>query len=360
MANFSTWRTYAGLTPVRCPQQRHPSARGRSARSWPGRGRHPGGGWWIFVAFGAALFAWGQLIEWVVGRMPVGTFDQSLLVLVPYGPYVFIGLGVGLRVAHRALESFWPATGWPDSERAGWGQRFAGARFWPELAALLVGSIAGVASLVVATDAIVGPGPHRIAGFVAYLPSFLAGYGMSAAGGLITIRWLQLVSRIHREATAVDIFDRVPIYAFSRLTVLVGISYLVTAYYSLTVNAASQEGNFASIGAIGATILVASASFVVPMWGIHGRLVRAKEALLGEVESRANALAAELYARIDAGQYDSTAVINSSLTGVSALRERIERLPTWPWPPQVLRGFASALILPLVVFILTRVISDLI
>jgi hypothetical protein len=323
-------------------------------------GRLPGGGWWVFVPFGAALFAWGQFIEWAVGRMPVGTFDPNLLAVVPYGPWVLLGLGIGLRIARRALESFWPATGWPDADRAGWAQRFAGAPFWPEVAALLVGSIAGVVSLVVAIDTLVGPGPHRTAVFVAYLPSFLAGYAMSAAGGLITVRWLLLVSRIHREATAVDIFDRVPIYAFSRLTVVVGISYVFAGYYSLTVNAASQAGNLASIGSIGATFVVASASFVVPLWGIHGRLAREKEALLRDAERRANALAAELYARIDAGKYDETAVINSSLTGVTALRERYERLPTWPWPPQVLRGFVSALLLPLVIFILTRVISDLI
>lgn len=321
--------------------------------------RLPGEGWWLFIPFAAALFAWGQVIEWAAGRVPVGTIDLNLLVLGPYGPWVLLGLALGLRIAHRALESFWPATGWPDSERAGWARRFAGAPFWPEVIALLAGSVAGVASLVVAIDSLGGTGPYRDAMLVAYLPQFIAGYGMSAVGGLITVRWLLLVSQIHREATAIDILDRVPIYAFSRLTFVVGISYLVVAYYSLTVNAASQAGNLASLGSIGATILVAAASFVVPMWGIHGRLVREKEALLRDAERRASALAVELYARIDAGKFDETAAINSSLTGVGALRDRIARLPTWPWQPQVLRGFVSALLLPLVIFILTRVISGL-
>ena len=322
--------------------------------------RLPGGGWWIFIPFLVALFAWGQFIEWMVGRVPVGTLDLNLLVLGPYGPFAILGLGLGLRIARHALDTFWPATGWPDSERAGWAQRFAAAPFWPEVIALLAGSIAGVASLLVAIDSLAGIGPYRDAMLVAYLPQFLAGYGLFAVGALITIRWLVLVSRIHREATAIDILDRVPIYAFSRLTFAVGIGYLIGAYYSLTVNAASQAGNLASLGAIAANILVASASFVVPMWGIHGRLVAEKEALLREAERRASALAVELYARIDAGKFDETAVINSSLTGVNALRERIERLPTWPWSPQVLRGFVSALLLPLVIFVLTRVIAELI
>jgi hypothetical protein len=50
-------------------------------------------------------------------------------------------------------------------------------------------------------------------------------------------------------------------------------------------------------------------------------------------------------------------MINDALTGLGALRERIVRLPTWPWPPQIFRGFVSALLLPIVVFILTRLVA---
>jgi hypothetical protein len=67
-----------------------------------------------------------------------------------------------------------------------------------------------------------------------------------------------------------------------------------------------------------------------------------------------------MYARIDAGAFDSTKVINDSLGGLTALRDRIAHLPTWPWEPQLFRGFVSALLLPIVLFLLTRVISDLI
>lgn len=42
----------------------------------------------------------------------------------------------------------------------------------------------------------------------------------------------------------------------------------------------------------------------------------------------------------------------------STLRQRIEHLPTWPWPPQLLRGFVSALLLPLLIYVLTRVLAN--
>jgi hypothetical protein len=46
-----------------------------------------------------------------------------------------------------------------------------------------------------------------------------------------------------------------------------------------------------------------------------------------------------------------------AMAGMTTLRDRIQRLPTWPWPPQLLRGFVSALVLPLVIFVLTRLES---
>jgi hypothetical protein len=49
--------------------------------------------------------------------------------------------------------------------------------------------------------------------------------------------------------------------------------------------------------------------------------------------------------------------MSDALAGMTTLRDGIQRLPTWPWPPQLLRGFVSALILPLVIYVLTRLVS---
>ncbi|HYM84005.1 MAG TPA: hypothetical protein VEY67_07635, partial [Candidatus Dormibacteraeota bacterium] len=99
------------------------------------------------------------------------------------------------------------------------------------------------------------------------------------------------------------------------------------------------------------------ACFVLPLWGIHERLGHEKELLLREVEGRLSRLGTEMYRRVDAGDFDSTKVVSEALAGVTGLRERIVRLPTWPWPPQLLRGFLTTLLLPVVVYLLSRVIG---
>ena len=98
-------------------------------------------------------------------------------------------------------------------------------------------------------------------------------------------------------------------------------------------------------------------TFVVPLWGIHERLVDEKAILFRGVEDRVGRIGTEMYRRIDAGEFDGSKVMSDALGGMTTLRDRIQRLPTWPWPPQLLRGFVSALVLPLVIYVLTRLVS---
>jgi hypothetical protein len=137
-----------------------------------------------------------------------------------------------------------------------------------------------------------------------------------------------------------------------------GLAYILVGYFALTVNGAWQFGNVVSALTLTGTFGIGIAAFVLPLWGIHGRLVHEKEALGRDVERRLNRLSAEMYERIDSGAFESTTAIADSFEGVRAMRERIGHLPTWPWPPQVLRGFVSALFLPVVVYVVSRLISS--
>jgi hypothetical protein len=311
----------------------------------------------VGLFIGQAVWAYAWL--WSGDRVAAGTFDWTALVLAVYAPTALGGAAIGLHIARRGLAAFWPATGWPDTERADWARRFMATPARYEWAALLIGGVGGVLALAAAPASVLGPATGRLLVYVAYAPPFLLGYSLSLVGLVITVRWLRLIAQIHREARAIDPFDRAPLYAFSRVTAIIGLTYAAVAYYSFTVNGAFQAGNLPSLAFLGASTVFGVVAFVAPLWGIHNRLVREKDRLLLDVERRVTRLAAELYARIDAGDFAATAPLNATMSGLTTLRERVSRLPTWPWAPQLLRGFVSALLLPLVVFLLTRVASNL-
>jgi hypothetical protein len=318
----------------------------------------PWHGWWVFPALAALTFLWGHGVLWASGLLPFGSIEPTIAIGVAYGPFVLAALAYLNGVAERAVVAFWPATGWPEEERSAWMYRFMttpAGYGWPSL--LIGGSFAIGAYLGAPTVPVPGDANRALLP-VAYLPTLLLGYSMLPVGVVHLGRQFLLVARIHREALAIDPFDRVPVYAFSRLTAQAGLVFLVLAYYSLTVNGSFQAGNVVSLASVATAILFGVACFVVPLWGIHGRLVVEKDVLLREVEGRITRLGAEMYARIDAGQFDSTKAITDALAGTVTLRERIARLPTWPWPPQVFRGFLSALLLPVIVYLASRVLAS--
>jgi hypothetical protein len=317
----------------------------------------PGHGWWVFPALAVLLFAWAHAILWASGRSPFGVVEPVIAVGVVYGPFLLAILAGANFVSKRSLVTFWPATGWPEADRAGWAAAFVdtpGPWGW---VSLVIGVPLAIGSFLSAPAGLLGEGSDRFVLLVAYLPALILGYSMAPAAFVHTLRQLRLVARIHREATAIDPFDRGPVYAFSRLTVLTGLGYVLVGYYSLTVNGAFTAGNVLAVGALVVSLIVGIATFVVPLWGIHERLVDEKATLVRGVEDRIGRISTEMYRRIDAGEFDGTKVVSDALAAVASLRERIQHLPTWPWPPQLLRGFVSALILPLVIYVLTRLVS---
>lgn len=314
-------------------------------------------GLWVFPGLALLLLVWGHAVLWASGRLPVGSIDATVATGVVYGPYVLAVFAITNRVAIRSLDAFWPATGWPDSARPQWAFRFVTLPRGVDLLALAIGIPISIGAFLSAPASFLGAPETRWYLAAAFLPSMILGYAGFPLIVLHTVRQLRLVMQIHREATAIDPFDREPVYAFSRLTVVTGLAYVLIGYYGLAVNGAFQAGNLVSIVTLAGSFAIGMVTFIVPLWGIHDRLVHEKAQLLGQAERRLGKVAAEMDRRIDAGTFGTTKEITDTLAGVTLLRERVAKLPTWPWPPQVLRGFLSALLIPVVVYIASRLVG---
>ena len=330
---------------------------GMASRSVAWIDRLPMRGLWVFPVLAVLLAGWGNAVLWIGGRLPVGSVDATIIQGAFYGPYALAVFAIVNRVALHSLEAFWPATGWPDSERPQWAYRFVTLPRGLDILAFAIGILIAIGTLISAPPSFLGPPETRGYMIVALLPSLILGYSGFPLLAFHTVRQLRLVMRIHREATAIDPFDREPVYAFSRLTVRTGLAYVLIGYYALVVNGAFVVGNAASLAVLAGVFIFGVACFVVPLLGIHDRLVREKELLLRGVEARLGRLSDEMYRRVDEGQFDGTKAVSDSIAGVATLRERIARLPTWPWPPNVLRGFLSALLLPVIVYVASRLIG---
>lgn len=93
---------------------------------------------------------------------------------------------------------------------------------------------------------------------------------------------------------------------------------------------------------------------------MHGRLIAEKERLQGEAEVRLQIVFSELNGDVDGRNVGLADALNKTLASMLQQRDVLAKLPTWPWSSGTLRGFVPAIFLPLGLFILQRVLSQVV
>jgi hypothetical protein len=102
---------------------------------------------------------------------------------------------------------------------------------------------------------------------------------------------------------------------------------------------------------------LAFVTFIVPLWGIHTRIQRKKEEAIEENGLQIEKAHQSLYRLLNKGDYKKTAEMEKSLASLYRMREQIEKVPTWPWNAGTLRGFLSAVFLPLGIWLTQQILS---
>ncbi len=103
--------------------------------------------------------------------------------------------------------------------------------------------------------------------------------------------------------------------------------------------------------------LVAATAFVLPLLGLHRRMVEAKKPLEAAVSQRMEAAITELHRRVDAGDLEGMTELHRTMASLEIERDVLARIPTWPWQPGTLRGVASAVTLPVLVWLIEQILA---
>ena len=344
--------------------QSAPTARPEEGRSFVDRvvdaiDRLPFGGWWIYPLIAVAAGVWVTIVRWMTGVAAVGQVDLGVLTFIPYGVYVLALMRYLDRVADRSVDAFAPAIGGTAEELEAWRHRLTTLPRRPAAAAMAAGLLLGAVVVV--------GGPPDVSLLFAQdllstvvLVGWIAILNIASNVLLLYHTWHQLraVDAIHAAAKHIDPFRSVPLFTFSRLTALTGLGYLVILYYSVTINA---ELSGAAITTLVIEVLFAVAAlacFVLPLVGMHRRLSAAKDSLVTDAEARMVLVRDELYHRIDAGQLTKMDELSDAITGLESVKQVADRVPTWPWTASLFRGFVTALLLPIGIWLITRLLAN--
>lgn len=197
-------------------------------------------------------------------------------------------------------------------------------------------------------------------GMVAMLVFFFSSYTLTAVLVYHTIHQLRMVNDIYTHHTRINLFQRGPMYALSRLAArtAIGISIPTFMWFQVSTSSAGADYSAALIEtAFFGTVI--ALTFIWPLLGAHGLLDKEKERLKDQLARRVEATIIELQGRVDSGDLHGRDALRDTLDGLVASQSVIDKLRTWPWQTQTIGGVGAAFLLPLFIWFVQRLLERL-
>jgi hypothetical protein len=323
--------------------------------------RLPGPDLLWYLALAPALAIVLSAPAWIAGNASVGSILTEVVGPSILAAYLLAAIHVLNGIARRAFEHFRPALGTQQPEE----RLLRDLTSTPDGWGLVVIAIAeAVVAIGFLTD------DAAVRRFQSHWPSIAAGQAVAwviatAAAALVifhSVRQLRAVGRLHAAATFIDLFESGAIIAFSRLTSATAIALLIVPVLILAsgrFEGVTDTSGF-DIAQHVAIILLAVATFVIPLLGMHDRMAREKARLSHEVHDRLKATLARLHDGVDQDDLTAADQRHQTLASLLAERDLVAKLPTWPWSPGIVGGFVSAVLLPIALLLMTEVLQRMV
>lgn len=295
-----------------------------------------------------------HLAPWAEGKLPWGAIDP---VQFNFLIWVLVALVAGdyfLGAAGSALDRFRAALSVNDETFGRWRYEFT------HLSSRTGWVITGLGALFSVWGFSFSAPYQRTgaSGVVMYLLAVLM-FGMVFFFFYFLWRMLRMTVHFYDRVERINIFHLQPLYAFSGLTSAVGIFFVFAGVLSyltnVVLNPTPQVTGFVFFTLINLTLAVMA--FILPLGGIHRKLEAAKRREAAENDRRLEEAYRELHRRADRLELAGMSDFHHEIEALVEFRREIKALSTWPWGPGTLRNFITALLLPIVLWVIQQLLQ---
>lgn len=321
--------------------------------------RLPGPVWGFYLAAALLLNLLNASLEWRIGSYPVGTFDPLHVVAasacVGYLALIhYLDLAAG-----RALVKYQPMF---DSERGNPDELRYRLTTMPARSVRRVTTAGILYGVAVAYAVYRGWVLSDAVAFESPTTAWLDWIVISSANLMMllfiyhTVHQLRIINYVYITCTRIDIFYLTPLYAFAGLAARTALGWLGNAYIWLIAMPAGVPDSLVLTNTI-MVALLGLVAFIWPLIGIHRLLEEEKTRHQVAVRRRVQTGMDELHRRVDAQRFDEVVPLTELMTGLKQELDILDQIPTWPWQPELFRTVLTAVLLPIVLWFITRAIE---
>jgi hypothetical protein len=314
--------------------------------------------WLFYVLSSLGLILFLHAIFWIDGAIPVGSMDYFVTANAFFVVYWLVLYHYLTRVGSRSLAMFRPLLPAADSDIPSIDYRLSTLPQRLGWASVLLGILFSLREILPAAEPFGDLVPHTP---LPILFDVLATMFIATTFFCLifrSVRQLAMVRRLHAQARNINLLKLQPAHAFSLLTSRTGMGVILIFVFSYLLQPSAFSTSFDIIAAA-LFSAVAVAIFVLPIIGIRDQIERVKEETLDKVSDLLQQARDDLHARVIRRAYDDYKGIEDTVEALVHEREFLEAVPTWPWNPRTIRGFASTLLLPILLWLATRLLERL-
>lgn len=312
---------------------------------------------WSFYLLSILFLAFlGNAIFWVDGSMEVGSIDPVNTLFALFVMYWLAFYQHLTRVGSRALRTYRSLLDVEDVEFARIEYELSTLPRFQGWLTIPIG--VGYAAFTI----LGGPSPYgdvvpRTA-FPYVVDILVTGFLTATFIGFLirSIRQLRMVVKLHARATNINLLKLEPVHAFSALTARTGMVMIILLIFGYFLDP-SEFDTTLDVILYAVIALLAIAIFVLPIIGMRDRLDKEKQRVLDVTSDMLQVATDSLHNRVSEREYGELAGTESAINALIRERELFEKISTWPWDPRTIRGFASALLLPIFIWLVTRLLE---
>jgi hypothetical protein len=318
--------------------------------------RIPGPPWLLYAVLtlgcaGAAVVLRALDGSLVDGQRTPITIAFAAFTVLPWAVAHYVS-----RAARGALADYRPALGALESRHSELERGLTTMPAWASVVAPLLGAAVWAAGQFTAAGAWGVDANTSVATNVVTIA-----FGILLNAGFVififrAINQTRLIALIHRESTAVDVWDTTPHRAFSRLTLAIAMSLAVPYAIVEAIAIGIGQSSVVEMVILAAALVVAVIVFALPLDGMHRQLVREKGRVIAESD-RAFEIAGQKLHDTISGDLQQASALNAAYQALTAERTRLRGISTWPWSGATLRGFVTSIGLPVLLFLLTATLA---
>lgn len=313
--------------------------------------------WAIYLAVSLVLGVLAIVLRWIDGSVPFPTFNPVTVIFGAASIYPLAVMHYLRRPARRAVKDFRPALGELEPRYDEFERRLTTMPFGAGIAALVIGIVVQAAGLIGSGG---GWGITARTSMVTIIVAVVSQQLLNVtfvAYILRAIGQLSTIGTLHREATAIRLWERAPHNAFARFTFATAVAVAVPFALVEVLALLAQESSVLEVVLLGLLIVISAVVFVFPLRGMHRRLVDEKARQVAESDASFELAAIRLHCALESDTFDQVTPLGDAMTALITENERLKRISTWPWSAETLRGFISTIAAPALLWFATTLLG---